>query len=637
MFEVILPDGNKIESEISENWLSFIKREIGEGLAKAAVAVSINDKIVDVTAEVESGNMSVITMKMPEGVAIMRHSASHVMADAVQKLFPGTKVTIGPSIENGFYYDFDSPHRFSVDDFEAIEKKMAEIVKARSPFMRKVVTKEAAIELFTKMGENYKVEIIEDLGEPFVSLYYHGDFVDLCRGPHVPNTGFIKAFKLMSVAGAYWRGDENRNMLQRIYATAFPNKESLDEYLKMLEEAKERDHRKIGADLDLFTFSENVGGGLVLWTPNGGIVRTVIENFWRKQHVRNGYNIVFTPHIGRSLLWETSGHLSFYKDGMYNPMDIDGEDYYVKPMNCPFHVMLYKRKKWSYREFPFRWAELGTVYRYEKSGTLNGLKRVRGFTQDDGHLFCRLDQLEDEIKRVLDFALFMLRSFGFEKFKVFLSTRPSEYVGELEIWNKAEDALKKVLEASGLPWEIQEGDGAFYGPKIDVNITDSIGRLWQLSTVQVDFNLPERFDISYTGEDGQEHRPIMLHRALLGSIERFFGVLIEHFKGAFPMWLAPVQVAVLPVSEKHAETAEKFVQKLVETGIRVKLDDRNEKVGYKIREWSVQKVPYIVVIGDNEADLKTITVRKRGGEQETFATEDFLAKLNSENYNGVYY
>ena len=637
MFEIILPDGRKVNSERNESWLEFIRKEIGEGLAKAAIAVSVNGKAVDVTSSVVSCNMTVLTAKNPEGVEIIRHSTSHVMADAVQKLFPGTKVTIGPAIDNGFYYDFDSQHRFSQEDFEAIEKKMAEIVKAKHPFTRKEVSKEEAIALFTKMGETYKVEIIEDLGEPVVSLYTHGDFVDLCRGPHVPDTGFIKAFKLMSVAGAYWRGDEKNAMLQRLYATAFATKEALEAHIKMLEEAKERDHRKLGADLDLFEFSESVGGGLVLWTPNGGVVRTVVENFWRKQHVRNGYELVFTPHIGRSFLWETSGHLGFYKDGMYNPMDIDGENYFVKPMNCPFHVMLYKRKKWSYREFPFRWAELGTVYRYEKSGTLNGLKRVRGFTQDDAHLFCRLDQLESEIKRVLDFSLFMLKSFEFNEFKLFLSTRPQKYVGQIEVWDKAEDALRKTLQNSGLPWETNEGDGAFYGPKIDINITDSIGRLWQLSTVQVDFNLPERFDITYAGDDGAEHRPIMIHRALLGSIERFFGVLIEHFKGAFPLWLSPVQVVVMPVSDKHSETAEKFRQMLVQNGLRVKFDDRNEKIGYKIREWSVQKAPYIVVIGDNEADLQTVNVRKRGGEQETLQVADFIDTLNKQNYNGVYY
>lgn len=637
MFEIILPDGKIISSDKKESWIELIKREIGAGLAKAALAVSINKKLVDVSSNVETGNMAVITAKSPEGLDIIRHSASHIMADAVQKLFPGTKVTIGPSIDNGFYYDFDSPHRFSNDDFESIEKKMDEIIKAKLPFVRKVVSSQEAIDLFSKMNETYKVEIIEDLGENEVSLYFHGDFVDLCRGPHIPDTGFIKSYKLMSVAGAYWRGDEKNAMLQRLYATAFTSKETLEAHIKMLEEAKERDHRKLGADLDLFEFSESVGPGLVLWTPNGSVVRTVIENFWRKQHVRNGYELVFTPHIGRGHLWETSGHLDFYKDSMYSPMDIDGEAYYAKPMNCPFHLMLYKRKKWSYREFPFRWAELGTVYRYEKSGTLNGLKRVRGFTQDDAHLFCRLDQLEAEIKRVLDFSLFMLKSFEFYEFKLFLSTRPEKFVGDIKVWDRAEDALRKTLEKSGLSWETNEGDGAFYGPKIDINITDSIGRLWQLTTIQVDFNEPERFDMSYIGDDGAEHRPIMIHRALLGSMERFFGVLIEHFKGAFPLWLSPVQVAILSVSEKHVETASKFKDLLIENGLRVKIDERNEKIGYKIREWSVAKTPYIVVIGDNETGLQNITVRNRNGEQEVFSVADFVSKLNVENYNGVYY
>ena len=496
MINVILPDGKSIEVLKKINWLEFIKENIGEGLARNALAVSIEDKLVDVSTEVISGNMKVITSRSEEGLDLVRHSAAHIMADAVTQLFPETKVTIGPSIEHGFYYDFDSPHRFSIDDFQAIESKMKEIIKAKLPFVREDVSSKDATELFTKMGENYKVELIEDLGEQSVSLYKHGNFVDLCRGPHLPHTGFVKAFKLLSVAGAYWRGDEKRQMLQRVYATAFHSKDDLKAHLKMLEEAKERDHRKLGKELDLFEFSEAVGSGLALWTPNGGIIRTVIENFWRKQHTRNGYQIVYTPHIGKGTLWETSGHLNFYKDSIYNPMDIDGEDYYVKPMNCPFHVMIYKRKKWSYREFPFRWAELGTVYRYEKSGTLNGLKRVRGFTQDDAHLFCRLDQLETELKRTLDFSLFMLRSFDFSNFKLYLSTRPEKYVGKIEIWDKAEEALKKTLEASGLEWELQEGDGAFYGPKIDINVTDSIGRDWQLSTVQVDFNLPEKFDLN---------------------------------------------------------------------------------------------------------------------------------------------
>ena len=637
MINVILPDGKKVEVSEKKTWLEFINENIGEGLARNALAVSIDDKLVDVSSPVISGNMTVITSRSEDGLDLIRHSAAHIMADAVTQLFPETKVTIGPSIEHGFYYDFDSPHRFSVDDFKIIEEKMKEIIKAKQPFIREDVTSEDAIKLFKGMGETYKVELIEDLGEPTVSLYKHGNFIDLCRGPHIPHTGFVKAFKILSVAGAYWRGDEKRQMLQRIYATAFHSKDDLKAHLKMLEEAKERDHRKLGKELDLFEMTDAVGGGLALWTPNGGIIRTVIENFWKKQHIRHGYNIVYTPHIGRGNLWETSGHLGFYKDSMYNPMDIDGEDYYVKPMNCPFHVMIYKRKKWSYREFPFRWAELGTVYRYEKSGTLNGLKRVRGFTQDDAHLFCRLDQLEKELKRTLDFSLFMLRSFDFSKFKLYLSTRPEKYVGEIEIWDQAEVALRKTLEDSGLEWELQEGDGAFYGPKIDINVTDSIGREWQLSTVQLDFNLPEKFDLNYIGEDGAEHRPIMIHRALLGSIERFFGVLIEHYKGAFPLWLSPVQVAILSVADRHVETAEKLKAMLEEKGIRVSIDSRNEKIGFKIREWVVAKTPNIVVLGDNETSLETINVRVRGGDQETMKVLDFINKMDMDNHYGVYY
>lgn len=559
------------------------------------------------------------------------------MADAVTQLWPGTKVAIGPSIENGFYYDFDSEHSFSTDDLQKIEKKMKEIVKNKTPFKREMISKADASSQFSAKGESYKVEIIEQLQDGTVSLYRHGEFTDLCRGPHIPNTGYAKHFKLLSVAGAYWRGNENNKMLQRIYGVAFGSKDDLKAHLEMLEEAKERDHRKIGKELHLFDMNEEVGPGLALWTPEGGRIRTVIENFWKREHYRHGYDIVYTPHIGRGKLWETSGHLGFYKDGMYSPMDIDGEEYYAKPMNCPFHIMLYKSQKYSYRDFPFRWAELGTVYRYEKSGTLNGLKRVRGFTQDDAHLFCRMDQLEDEIKGVLDFSLHILKSFEFTKFKVFLSTRPEKYVGDIEAWEKAEAALNRTLENSGLPFEINEGDGAFYGPKIDINVTDSIGRDWQLSTIQVDFQLPERFDLSYVGSDGQEHRPIMLHRALLGSLERFFGVLIEHFKGAFPMWLSPVQVALIPVADRHQEVAKKLEKLMKLNNIRVQSDFRNEKTGYKVREWVVQKTPYIVVLGDNEADLERITVRVRGGEQMTVSTEEFIRQLNKENKEGMYF
>ena len=515
---------------------------------------------------------------------------------------------------------------------------MAEIIKAKQPFARAELSADEAKRRFAELGETYKVEIIQDLGAPVVSLYTHGHFTDLCRGPHLPDTGFVKAHKILSVAGAYWRGDSKNKMLQRIYGTAFADKKSLDDHLHLLEEARERDHRKLGPELDLFTMTEDIGMGLALWTPKGGVIRTVIENFWRREHYRHGYEIVYTPHIGRSRLWETSGHLGFYKGNMYSPMDIDGEDYYVKPMNCPFHIEVYRRRKWSYREFPIRWAELGTVYRYELSGVLNGLKRVRGFTQDDAHIFCRLDQLHDEIARVIDFSLFILRAYDFEQFKVYLSTRPAkDFVGDVAVWDKAEAALDSALKASGLPYQINPGDGAFYGPKIDIAVADAIGREWQLSTIQVDFNLPERFDLTYVGSDNAEHRPIMIHRALMGSLERFFGVLIEHYKGAFPVWLSPVQVAVVPVSEKHLDIAEKLENRLKTHNIRVLVDRRNEKTGYKVREWVVAKTPYIIVVGDKESSLDTVSVRLRSGEQVDMTLAAFEEQLDRENRGGAYF
>ncbi|HSA32941.1 MAG TPA: threonine--tRNA ligase [bacterium] len=635
---VTLPDGSRKEAKAGEHWRDFIVREIGQGLAKSALAVKINDAMKDVSSPVEEGSLVVVTASSPDGLDIIRHSASHIMADAVTQLFPGTKVTIGPAIENGFYYDFDSDHRFTAEDLERIEAKMAEIIKAKQPFARAELSADEAKRRFAELGETYKVEIIQDLGAPVVSLYTHGHFTDLCRGPHLPDTGFVKAHKILSVAGAYWRGDSKNKMLQRIYGTAFADKKSLDDHLHLLEEARERDHRKLGPELDLFTMTEDIGMGLALWTPKGGVIRTVIENFWRREHYRHGYEIVYTPHIGRSRLWETSGHLGFYKGNMYSPMDIDGEDYYVKPMNCPFHIEVYRRRKWSYREFPIRWAELGTVYRYELSGVLNGLKRVRGFTQDDAHIFCRLDQLHDEIARVIDFSLFILRAYDFEQFKVYLSTRPAkDFVGDVAVWDKAEAALDSALKASGLPYQINPGDGAFYGPKIDIAVADAIGREWQLSTIQVDFNLPERFDLTYVGSDNAEHRPIMIHRALMGSLERFFGVLIEHYKGAFPVWLSPVQVAVVPVSEKHLDIAEKLENRLKTHNIRVLVDRRNEKTGYKVREWVVAKTPYIIVVGDKESSLDTVSVRLRSGEQVDMTLAAFEEQLDRENRGGAYF
>ncbi|MBI3583347.1 MAG: threonine--tRNA ligase [Nitrospinae bacterium] len=541
----------------------------------------------------------------------LRHSTAHIMAQAVKELYPETKITIGPSIKDGFYYDFDRDTPFAVEDLEKIEKKMNEIIKSDLSFERVEVSKDEARKLFE--DENYKIELINEIPDEKVSIYKQGNFIDLCRGPHLPSTGKVKAFKLLSVAGSYWRGSEKNKMLQRIYGTSFFTKDELEKYLHKLEEAKKRDHRKLGKELDLFSMDDEVGAGLVNWHPKGALVRYLIENFWREEHYKNGYQIVYSPHIARVNLWHTSGHMDFYKENMYSPMDIEGMPYIVKPMNCPFHIKIYKSKLKSYRELPIRWAELGTVYRYERSGVLHGLLRVRGFTQDDAHIFCRLDQLSDEIERVLNFTLYMLRSFGFDDFDVYLSTRPEGYVGILSNWEKATDALKGALEKAGLKFEIDPGAGVFYGPKIDVKIKDSLDRTWQCSTIQVDFNLPERFDVKYIGEDGASHQPIMIHRALLGSLERFFGCLIEHYAGAFPLWLAPVQAKVFTITDKQNDYANEVLKQLLNSGIRGEADLRNEKVGFKIREAQLEKTPYMLIVGNKEVELKTVSVRKRDG------------------------
>lgn len=561
----------------------------------------------------------------------LRHSTAHVMAQAVKRLYPETLVTIGPAIENGFYYDFDREEPFKPEDLQKIEKLMHEIVKENFPVVRSELNKEEALKFFEGKGEKYKKELITEIEDEEVSIYTQGEFADLCRGPHVGSTGDIKSFKLLSVAGSYWRGDENNKMLQRIYGTAFYSRKDLGEYLDRLEEAKKRDHRKLGKELDLFHVDEEIGSGLILWHPKGALVRTIIEDFWRKEHYKNGYQILYSPHIARAHLWETSEHLNFYKENMYSPMDIDGTDYIVKPMNCPFHIKIYNSRLRSYRELPFRWAELGTVYRYEKTGVLHGLLRVRGFTQDDAHIFCRSDQLPEEISKALDFTIFILRSFGFEEYQIYLSTKPDKFVGSEESWEKATTALKGALDKSGMAYEIDAGEGVFYGPKIDVKIKDSLGRAWQCSTIQVDFNLPERFKISYIGEDGQPHQPIMIHRALMGSLERFFGCLIEHFAGAFTTWLAPVQVRILTITDDHIKYAEEISEFLKKDGIRVELDSRNEKVGFKIREAQTSKIPYMLIIGDKEIKDKAVAVRKRKEKKtETMDSEDFLSKLNEE-------
>jgi threonyl-tRNA synthetase len=561
-----------------------------------------------------------------------RHSCAHVMASAVQSLFPGTKVTIGPVIEDGFFYDFASDKPFTPEDLAKIEEKMKEIVKKDLPFERKVLSRDEAVSLFKKKGENFKVEIIEGLpkGEE-ISVYQHGDWVDLCKGPHVNKTGSIKAFKLLSVAGAYWRGDETRERLQRIYGTAFNDPKALEEYLHRLKEAEARDHRKIGKELDLFSTLEEDGAGLILWHPKGARVRKAIEDYWREAHVKGGYDIVFTPHIAHRGVWKTSGHLDFYKDYMYSPMEMEGIDYQLKPMNCPFHIKIYKTHLHSYRELPFRWAELGTVYRYERSGVLHGLLRVRGFTQDDAHIFCRPDQLENEVSEVLNFTFTMLKTFGFEDFEVYLSTRPEKYVGTEENWRHATEALQNALKARGVAFEVDPGEGVFYGPKIDVKIKDQIGRAWQCSTIQVDFNLPERFGLEYVAEDGARHRPIMVHRALLGSLERFFGVLVEHYAGAFPTWLAPVQATLITISDKEADYARDVERSMKARGIRVEVDDRNEKLGHKIREAELHKVPYMVVIGGKEKESGTLSIRsKKKGDLGKLSSDQFVEQMARE-------
>ena len=536
------------------------------------------------------------------------------MAHAVKELFPHAKLAIGPATDEGFYYDFDIDRTFTPEDLSLIEKKMSEIIRQDNPFVRKNVSREEAIELFKRMSEDYKVVLLEDIIDEEVSLYEEGGFMDLCRGPHISSTGQVSAFKLLSIAGAYWRGDEKNKMLQRIYGAAFREEKDLKKYLDFLEEVKKRDHRRLGKELDLFSISEEIGAGLIIWHPNGALIRRKIEDFWIDEHYKAGYKILYTPHIAKLQLWQTSGHLDFYRENMYAPMEIEGVDYEIKPMNCPFHIHVYKNSLRSYKELPVKYAELGTVYRYERSGVLHGLLRVRGFTQDDAHIFCREDQIEDEILHVLEFTLFILRTFGFEHYDVYLSTRPERYVGTLENWERSTDALKRALEIKKLSYEIDIGEGVFYGPKIDIKVKDSLNRPWQCSTVQVDFNNPERFDMNYRGSDGREHRPIMIHRALMGSLERFFGILIEHYAGVFPLWLAPVQVEVLTIAERHADYAESLSKKLRSEGIRTVLNLDNEKIGYKIRNATIRKVLYLIIIGDKEISEKTVAVRKRTGE-----------------------
>jgi threonyl-tRNA synthetase len=547
-----------------------------------------------------------------EQVARMRHSTSHIMAEAVQCLFPGAKFGIGPMIENGFYYDFELPRALAPDDLPVIEGKMREIIGQDVPFVTEKMSKEKARKLFA--AQPYKLELIDEIADTSVTIYRQGSFTDLCRGPHLASTGEVKAFKLTHAAGAYWRGDEKRPMLQRIYGVAFASQKELDNYLSLQAEAAKRDHRKLGKELDLFSIHEEIGPGLVCWHPKGALIRQVIEDFWRAEHRKRGYDIVYTPHIAKVDLWKTSGHLEFYRDYLFPPMEVEGQQYMLKPMNCLGHILIYKSQLRSYRNLPLRYAELGTVYRYERTGVLYGLARVRGFTQDDAHIFCRPDQVEGEVTEVLSFVQFMMSSFGFDEYQMFLSTRPDKYAGTLSMWEEATETLKHVLEKLDLHYEVDPGEGVFYGPKIDVKLKDAVGHVWQGPTVQVDFNLPQRFNVCYIGEDGLEHNVVMIHRVVLGAMERFLACLIEHYGGNFPVWLSPVQAIVIPIADRHVSYARKVEAEFKNEGIRAQVDDRSERMNLKIREAQLEKVPYMLIVGDKEMASSGVSLRLRSGE-----------------------
>jgi threonyl-tRNA synthetase len=592
-----------------------IAEEISNSLARKALAAKINGHLISLHEPLkESGEIKILTFDDEEGKDIFWHSSAHLMAQAVKRLFPEAQLGIGPSIEDGFYYDIDLDRTISPEDFPAIETEMAKIVDENLPTIRKILTAKEAVDFFKAQNELLKIDLIENLDrEEIITAYSQGEFTDLCRGPHVPSTKVLgKNFKLLSVAGAYWHGDERNKMLQRIYGTNYPDKKLLKEHLQRLEEAKKRDHRKLGRELELFSIQDEVGSGLILWHPKGAFIRHQIESYWKEEHLRSGYELVTSPHIAKLQLWETSGHTSFYQENMFRPMSVEEVDYQLKPMNCPFHMMIYQSKIRSYRDLPIRFAELGTVYRYERSGVLHGLMRVRGFTQDDAHIYCHPDQLTDEIIGVLDLNTRVLSKFGFDDYQVFLSTRPEKYVGTIEGWDHAQDALRQALEIKNITYKIDEGEGVFYGPKIDIKIKDVLGRSWQCSTIQVDFNLPERFDLNFVDVDGMRHRPIIIHRALLGSLERFFGILIEHYGGNFPLWLAPTQAMIIPITDRHADYAQQVKSNLVNHGLRVEADFRNEKIGFKIREAEVKRIPFMVIVGDEEISTNKVSVRQKG-------------------------
>ena len=652
LLTVTLPDGSSRELEHGSTVFD-LARSIGSGLAKAAVAGIVDGHETDLSTVLADGQqVAIITSNTDEGRHVLRHSTAHVLAQAVTRLFPGAKFSVGPAIENGFYYDFDLPdgRTFSDDDLVDIQREMERIVKEDQPFVRSEMTPAEALQLFA--DQPYKCEIIQrvtsahgdalDAGEvgagDVISAYRNSEsFVDMCVGPHVPTTGKLQHFALQRTSGAYWRGSEEARMLQRIYGTAWESKKALDEHLTQLEEAAKRDHRRLATELDLLSFPSEIGGGLAIWHPKGATVRRIMEDYSRERHERGGYQFVFTPHLANGKLFSTSGHLDYYADGMYPPMEMDNGTYYMKPMNCPMHCLVFGSRQRSYRELPIRLFELGNVYRYERAGTLHGLLRIRGFTQDDSHIFCREDQLADEVASLLDFVLSVLRAFGFDDFTFNLSTKdPNKFVGSDEIWEKATDALREALDKHGLEYGVKEGDAAFYGPKIDIDVRDAIGRSWQLSTIQADFNNPERFDLEYIGADNARHRPIMLHRALFGSIERFFGVLLEHYAGAFPTWLAPVQVRVLPVAAAHEEYALEVERALADAGIRVDRVDANDGLGKRIRSAKLEKFPYVLVVGDDDVKNQTVGVNPRGGEVERdVALTTFLSTIASEIRQGT--
>lgn len=626
-----LPDGNSIQLEDNSTVLDAAKK-ISNSLAKKSVAGIVNDKEVDLNTQLKDGDkLRILTESDEESLEILRHSTAHLMAHALLRLYPETKVTIGPVVENGFYYDFDRDIPFTMEDLEKIEKEMLKISAENIEIHRYEMSAQDAVKKFTEEHEDYKVEIIKDLAVDKVSLYEQGDFTDLCRGPHVASTGKIKYFKLLSVAGAYWRGNENNKQLQRIYGTAWFTKKDLDDYLNMLEEAKKRDHRVLGKQLKLFTVEEDAGAGFPIYLPKGGMLRAVLEQFEREEHIKRGYDIVYGPSILKKDLWVRSGHYDNYKENMYFT-EVDNTEFGIKPMNCLSHIMIYKSDLHSYRDLPLRLFELGTVHRHEKSGALHGLMRVRAFTQDDAHIFCRPDQLQEEITGILDFVKYVMDIFGFE-FIHTVSTRPEEkFIGSIEIWDTATKALIDALEANNLPYTINEGDGAFYGPKIDIKLKDAIGRLWQCATIQCDFNLPERFDLTYIGSDGEKYRPVMLHRVILGSVDRFLGVLIEHFAGSFPFWIAPVQVKILNVTEEALDYSEKLYRQLKQAGIRVEKDFRNEKISYKIREAQHEKIPHMIIIGNNEMNDNKVSIRLRNGEMKNnLDFSSYLSVINSLN------